>query len=157
MTEQAWIRPPRPNNWSMDQLRSLVWYRILVAIGTPLFVLAGAAALYFFDPERGSAILPCFFHLVTGLDCIGCGLTRAMHAFLHGDIITGLSYNLIMPFWLLLPAYALFAEWLRALAGRPLLPAIRDRRWLLILLLVSSLTFMILRNLPWAPFTWLAA
>ena len=141
----------------MDQLRSLGLYRILVGIGTPLIVLACATLLFFYNPAVGQPILPCFFHELTGLDCIGCGLTRAMHALLHGDIIAALSYNLIMPFWLLLPAYALFAEWLRALAGRPLLPAIRDHRWLLILLLASSITFMILRNLPWAPFTWLAA
>jgi hypothetical protein len=59
--------------------------------------------------------------------------------------------------WLPLPAYALFGEWLLALTGRRLLPQIRDWRWLMLALLISSLTFLILRNLPWAPFTWLAA
>ena len=62
-----------------------------------------------------------------------------------------------MPFWLLLPSYALLAEWLQALAGRRILPVIRDSRWLLLTLLISSVAFMILRNLPWEPFTWLAA
>jgi len=157
MADTTWTRPPGQKIRTMEELRRRPVYRLLVAVGFPILLLAGATAIYYYEPVNGLPLMPCLFHAVTGLDCIGCGLTRSMHALAHGDFLTALSYNLIMPFWLLLPAYALLGEWLRALAGRPMLPILRDRRWLLILLLVSSLTFMILRNLPWWPFTWLAA
>lgn len=157
MADQDWARSPATTGLSMEQLRRRPSYRLLVAVGLPIIVVAGVFFLYLYDPTRGNPILPCLFNSLTGLDCIGCGTTRALHALLHGDFLTALSFNLVMPFWLLLPAYALLSEWLQALAGRRLLPGIRDSRWLLITLLISSVAFMVLRNLPWEPFTWLAA
>lgn len=142
---------------NLDQLRQKKFYRWLVGIAVPFLAAAGFLIIFHYDPARGLPILPCLFQWLTGLDCMGCGTTRALHALAHGDLAAMLSHNLIMPFWLLLPAYALTGEWLRALAGRPLLPPLRDRRWLLILLLVSSLLFFVFRNLPWEPFVWLAA
>jgi hypothetical protein len=35
----------------------------------------------------------CFFHRATGLDCAGCGGTRAFFAFLKGDLATSLRMN----------------------------------------------------------------
>jgi len=75
----------------------------------------------------------------------------------HGDFAAAASYNIFMLAWLPLLAYSLLAEWLRALAGRPLLPGIRDWRWLMAALAASGVLFFILRNLPCAPFSWLAA
>ncbi len=157
MADQDWTRSPGETGLTMERLRKRPLYRILIAVGLPILMLAGAGILYIYDPTQGQPIMPCVFHLVTGLDCIGCGLTRSLHVLLHGNLLGALDYNLIMPFWLLVPAYALLGEWLRALLGRQVLPALKDRRWMLILLLVSSVSFMILRNLPWEPFTWLAA
>ena len=157
MADPVWTRPPGQTGRSMEQLRNRPIYRVLIAVGVPLLVIVGVIILYFYNPVDGLPIMPCLFHMVTGLDCIGCGLTRSVHALVHGDFLSALSHNLVMPFWLLLPAYALLGEWLRAVVGRPVLPILRDKRWLLILLLVSSIAFMILRNLPWWPFTWLAA
>jgi hypothetical protein len=132
-------------------------YRLSVVIGFPLVLAAGAAVLCLYDPTKGLPLLPCFFNYFTGLDCIGCGATRALHAMLHGNLAAAASYNLFMLIWLPLPAWTLLAEWLRAVAGRPILPEIRDYRWLMIVLAASAILFMILRNLPWAPFNWLAA
>jgi ABC-type branched-subunit amino acid transport system permease subunit len=140
-----------------SRVREKTARRLLVGIGVPILVIGGFAIVYFYDPDRNLLPIPCLFNMVTGLDCIGCGTTRALNALAHGKILTALSHNLITPFWLLLPAYALLGEWLRAVVGRPVLPPIRDHRWMLILLLVSSLLFFVLRNLPWEPFTWLAA
>lgn len=35
----------------------------------------------------------CLYKLITGHDCIGCGLTRAFISLLHFDIKTALEYN----------------------------------------------------------------
>jgi hypothetical protein len=131
--------------------------RLLVLLGFPAVLAAGCLLLYHLDPVAGRGLMPCLFYQLTGINCIGCGTTRALHALLHGDLAAAASYNIFMLVWLPLPAYALLAEWLRALAGRPLLPAIRDWRWLMIVLAGSAILFFILRNLPWAPFNWLAA
>ncbi len=139
-----------------SQLRRRKPYRLAVGIGVPVFVLAGAWLVYSIDPSAN--ILPaCTFYQLTGWDCIGCGTTRALHELLHGQVLSALSHNLVTPFLLLIPAYFLLAEWLQAVFGRPILKPIQDKKWLMIALLMISLVYFVLRNLPWAPFTWLAA
>lgn len=51
-------------------------------------LLAGAQALGLFNASRALLALPglCLFHRVTGLDCPGCGMTRAFAALLRGDL-----------------------------------------------------------------------
>ena len=116
--------------------------------------LAGAVLLRFVDPTRpGSGLPPCPFHWATGLYCPGCGATRAMHALAHFDLAAALAMNPLLV--LALPAIALL------LADRAgWLPAGWDtRRWRLLdarawAVLVSGVALA--RNLPWAPFSWLA-
>jgi hypothetical protein len=132
-------------------------YRLAASLLVPFALLSGAAFLYFYDPVKGPSLIPCMFHVLTGLDCVGCGLTRALHALLHGDVAAAASYNLFMLIWLPLPVWSLTAEWLHAVAGRPVLPLIKDYRWLMIALVASAVLFLVLRNIPVPPFIWLAA
>lgn len=47
-------------------------------------------------------MLPCFFKQLTGFDCIGCGMQRAIAFILHGDFYSALQiYPAIYPFLLL--------------------------------------------------------
>ena len=39
----------------------------------------------------------CAFHSVTGHSCLTCGLTRSMHALLHGELSASLRYHLFGP------------------------------------------------------------
>ncbi len=59
-------------------------------------VIAGIALiavyLYFYDPTTSPA-LKCPIKLLTGLDCPSCGIQRAAHALLHGDISQAVRYN----------------------------------------------------------------
>lgn len=150
-------QPPRPEADWLAALRRSLRYRAVFLIIIPLLLAAGVVILYRIDPSSGRGLIPCLFYQLTGINCIGCGTTRALHALLHGDLAAAASYNIFMLVWLPLPAYTLLAEWLEALAGRRLLPPVRDWRWLMIALAASSVLFFILRNLPWAPFNWLAA
>lgn len=64
-----------------------------------------------------SAVLPpsfleglplCIFHIATGWDCPGCGLTRAFVALFHGEWKQAISYNaLSVPIAIFLAIYAL--------------------------------------------------
>lgn len=46
-------------------------------------ILAGAWVLFTFPPATTSFYPQCVFRGVTGLDCPGCGTTRALHHLLH--------------------------------------------------------------------------
>ena len=57
-------------------------------------VLAAVVFVYaMFDPSDSLYWPKCPFHLLTGLECPGCGSQRAIHALLHGDIIKAWDYN----------------------------------------------------------------
>ena len=47
---------------------------------------AGLAYVWAFDPAKGGVFIPCPFHRLTGRWCPGCGMTRALHDLLHGDL-----------------------------------------------------------------------
>ena len=57
---------------------------------------AGACVLYAFDPMRAGFFPPCPFHLITGLQCPGCGATRALHHLLHGDVAGAFHLNAML-------------------------------------------------------------
>ena len=117
------------------------------------FAIAAVGALIFFlfDPMQVAIFPPCVFHQVTGLDCPGCGAQRALHQFLHGNIIAALRLNAM--FVLSLPILAWFGPRLisRSVKGRPL--GIHPRWYWFYL--VAWLVFGFLRNLP--NFAWFAA
>lgn len=49
--------------------------------------------LYTFPPETTSFYPGCVFRGVTGLECPGCGTTRALHHLLHGRVGTAFALN----------------------------------------------------------------
>ena len=126
------------------------WWVALAALP----VAAGVWALRHFDPNvAGNPFPPCLFHLVTGLWCPGCGLTRCAHALVHLDIARAFEMNALAmvaaPVLALL--YARNAGWLPANVAERLRPLTSLPFWFA---LVAA--FAVLRNLPWVPFSWLA-
>lgn len=116
--------------------------------------LCGAWLLRAFDPHSaGSLLPPCVFHLVTGLHCPGCGLTRALHALAHGEVARAWSMHPLLLAALPLLAVMLWQWTMR----RVVLPMPMHRRlhdgmaWI-----VALLAFGVLRNLPWPAFAWMA-
>ena len=67
------------------------------AIFPILLIAAFAVGIIIFytliDPAQHIWTLKCPLHLLTGLECPVCGLQRAIHALLHGDIELSLKYN----------------------------------------------------------------
>jgi hypothetical protein len=53
----------------------------------------GGWVLYTFPPVTAGFYPQCLFHQLTGLDCPGCGTTRALHALLHGRVLEALRFN----------------------------------------------------------------
>ena len=65
-----------------------------------LFAFAGVAvagiAVFYLLAQRGIGI-GCLFHEITGLQCPGCGNSRAALALLRLDVVGALRYNLLFP------------------------------------------------------------
>lgn len=59
----------------------------------------------------------CIFLKITGYYCPGCGNTRSLLAFLHGDII-GALHNNITPILLFALLLLLYVEFLFSVSGR---------------------------------------
>src|SRR3954468_5483976 len=55
-----------------------------------------AAILYRVDPATSHLYPRCAFHALTGLQCPGCGTTRALHHLLHGDIAGAFRLNAML-------------------------------------------------------------
>jgi hypothetical protein len=111
--------------------------------------------LWRFDP-REVRIPLCTFHSMTGLQCPGCGATRATHELLHGRLLSALQYN---AFWigvLPLAVYQAISESLRLARGRGLKHDLTRRPGLLIALAAVGLLFAVLRNIPSFPWTLLS-
>ena len=90
----------------------------------------------------------CTFHVLTGLECPGCGATRATHELLHGRLLAALHYNALWVLSLPLAAYLAISE-LRVLAGRRPLPGDLPRRtWFWLSAVTVAILFFVLRNLP---------
>ena len=130
--------PPKIDSVPSQQRWVLI---ILAAAGLGL-----AAILFFFNPVQSHFYPVCRFHQLTGLNCPGCGMTRAAYAVLHGRWGEALRDN------------ALFVGLLAALLGRTAWfgwhrwcgrssGTFFRAGWLWSLLLVT-LAFTVLRNLP---------
>jgi hypothetical protein len=121
---------------------------LTVFAGTVLCVaILGAGAVeFFFNPYHRGFYPVCLFHKLTGLNCPGCGMTRALHALLRGDFLRALHDN------------ALFVFTLASLASRGIWFAAKrifhkpagiffEPKYLWAFLIVA-LAFGVLRNLP---------
>jgi hypothetical protein len=120
----------------------------LAAVLLIVLAMAATALLWWFDPAEVNLPL-CSFHAMTGLDCPGCGATRATHELLHGRLAAAMRYNALWVCLLPLAAYMVVSEW-RLLGGRRPLPgnlARQTRFWLA--LAAVALLFFVVRNLPW--------
>ena len=47
---------------------------------------AGLLLLYLYNPAEHRFFIPCVFRAATGLKCPGCGMQRALHLLLHGQV-----------------------------------------------------------------------
>lgn len=129
----------------------------LAPVGVGLLGLAAVGALAVVDPEQRGALTPtCPFRAVTGLDCPGCGGTRAVYALLQGDLPLALDHNALAVL-LTVPLLALaWALWLSAgLGWRAKPPTLTPRTTYGLLTVI--VVFWVARNLPVEPLTWLGS
>lgn len=118
-------------------------------------LITGASAAFavaWFNPVTAGFFPQCPLYQATGLACPGCGLTRGFHALFHGDVLTALDYNALLPFYALFFVYlaaSLFAVAVRGygFTFKPFQPRV------VYSFLVASILFAVVRNLPFYPFS----
>jgi hypothetical protein len=127
----------------------LAFFTIVVLM---LAILVSGAVLFFFDPARHGFYPVCLFHKLTGLNCPGCGATRAAYQLLHGHLIQALRDNAL--FILTLTSLVAWSAWLASekIRNRPAAFVVSPR--VLWLFLTATFVFTVLRNLP--AFAWLS-
>ena len=128
--------------------------RWLAAAGVATFA-GGSAFVAYFDPTTTHIFPVCPLYALTGFACPGCGLTRGFHALFHGDVITALDFNALLPVWTVIFVWIAISLSLYAVRGKGLWMWPTNPRFMSVFLFVL-LTFGILRNLPFYPFNLLA-
>jgi hypothetical protein len=115
--------------------------------------IAGASAVVAgYDPAQATFFPGCPLYQLTGLACPGCGLTRGFHALFHGDVLTALDYNALLPVWALIIAYVWLSLVVYAIRGKglPMWPTHPRVLWVFFIALFA---FGVIRNIPVYPFT----
>lgn len=112
----------------------------------------GAGMVAYLDPAKASLFPVCPLFALTGFACPGCGLTRGFHALFHGDIITAIDFNALIPVWAVIFGWVFVSLLLVAVRGRglPMWPTYPKFLWTFAIVL---LVFGVLRNIPAWPFT----
>jgi hypothetical protein len=122
-----------------------------------VFACIGGAVGYtmWVDPTEGAAdgSSTCLLKMTTGLDCPGCGGTRALWYVLHGDVGAAARHHIMFVFALPFLLY-LYVAWAGQQLFRWRLPQLRLTPSVIGTFLAVWGVFSVLRNLPWAPFTW---
>jgi hypothetical protein len=118
------------------------------ALLVSLVVLLLGFAVYQLREDGGAGWMPgCFFRRITGLECPGCGMTRATHAVLHGRFAEAFRLNpvgvVLFPLAMLGLALELFA-WVR---GKKDFYRLRVGRWGSMFIAAVVVIWWVVRNL----------
>jgi hypothetical protein len=130
--------------------------RWLSAAGAVGVCTAGLAYIWTFNPNVASSPYPqCLFKAATGLDCPGCGGTRAVYSLLHGDWAGAADHYALIYLVAPLMVYFLARFVLDQFGVR--LPAPQASRWMGYAAVGVLLAFTVVRNLPFGPFHYLGS
>ena len=84
--------PPKIKNVAQPSLA------IFTGVIFGMAIVGAGAFVYFFNPSTNGFYPICQFHRLTGLNCPGCGMTRALYALLHGNFLLALKDNALFIF-----------------------------------------------------------
>lgn len=127
-------------------------YKSVILMGV---IAVSAVVLFLFNPQVSSFYPSCPLNEYTGLYCPGCGTQRAAHEILHGNIAQAFNLNALFTLSVPFAIYYAFIELFNRLAKTNVKNIELSTRSIVVLLIIAGL-FMILRNLGYPPFNWLA-
>lgn len=131
--------------------------QIFIYTSLTLVGLLMLSLYFFFSPAEVNFFPKCPFYSLTHFHCPGCGSQRAIHSFLQGDIWKALQYNFLILLAIAVLLYKLFL-WISPnrkkdkMERKNILYA-NATPWVIFGIIML---YWVLRNIPVAPFTYLA-
>ncbi|WP_394340206.1 DUF2752 domain-containing protein [Marinirhabdus gelatinilytica] len=130
--------------------------RITIVIASS-FVFFLLLLVYFsFNPTQYSFFLSCPFKSLTGYHCAGCGSQRAIHHLLHLNLYTAFRLNPFMVLSLPLVMYGLGTKIYNYIFQQSHRVQLFYKPWFIYGYFAVALIYWVLRNIPVAPFHYLA-
>lgn len=125
---------------------------------TALFLggLVLVVLLHVADPSQATSFPVCPFYAITGLYCPGCGTLRCLHALLHADLRSAFGFNAVTVLLTPMLVIAWLSVGIAGIGGRQPPRLWTTPRWTGRAIAVGVVLFWILRNVPLAPFSWMA-
>ena len=122
-----------------------------------LLLLFGVVAFFYFtiNPSEVDFMLKCPLYSSTGVYCPGCGSQRAIHHLLHFNIIKAAQNNILFLIAIIAALYHYSIPLINTRFTKNY-KSIFDSNRNLIIVLIITILFWILRNIPYYPFTLLA-
>ncbi len=123
--------------------------RLVAPLLTAGVTVGALGYLFAVNPNEPGHYPLCPTKALFGIDCPGCGCTRAMYSLIHGDVAGAANHNLLL--LLFVPfALVLWVRWVMR-AWRGVTPAVsmrtfRMRNRAMIIVLVAILAFGVIRN-----------
>lgn len=111
-----------------------------------LVVVSGGVVLYWLDPARYVFMPKCIFRMLTGWDCPGCGLQRAVHALLHGRFGEAVQYNYFLLLGIPYVLAVMYMEWFASGEKHLRLRRVLYHRYVLYAYVALYLAWWVLRN-----------
>jgi hypothetical protein len=127
------------------------WNRRITLLSIWGLLLLGAVYAFAFEPGKTGFFPPCVFRQLTGLQCPGCGSTRALHQLLHGHFVAAFTLNPLFVIATPLLLYVLLRYTTLSFRGITPKPNALPARYIY-LIFVVIVSFWIFRNTPLYPF-----
>jgi hypothetical protein len=146
--------PPRPNGLTRFFVNLDERAKWAAPASVALCFATAAAYVWVSNPTDAAAgdIPTCIVKLTTGLDCPGCGGTRAFYYLLHGNIPEAARHHAIAVFAAPFLVWLYVAWAVKHVTGRQI-PTPRISAKAITVFLAVWAVFTVVRNIPIAPFT----
>ena len=123
--------------------------RLLAPLSAGVVSIVALGYLFAVNPNVGGHYPICPTQALFGVDCAGCGLTRATYSLLHGDVPAALDHNiLVLAVWV--GAIAAWGVWLgRCITGRTPVRSPRASKLqsqVVVITILALLVFGVVRN-----------
>jgi len=116
-------------------------------LGILLAVFIAAAALLSLLLQYQIQLPPCWFHLITGYYCPGCGGTRALRALFHGHLWQAVWFHPFVPYTIAVYLYFMATQTVERISRKRFRIGMHYHNWLVWTAVALVLGNFLLKNI----------